>query len=102
MRLKTRYFWTILMLLFVPCAQAQVQVDLSKITCQQFVHHKVAHPRQIAAWVSGFYNGKRDNSIIDVQKFQANLNKIERFCKDDKNFDVMLLKAVEQVIETSK
>ena len=47
--------------------QAQMSLDVSKITCDQFVHHKVGSPRMIAAWLSGYYNAKRNNLTIDLQ-----------------------------------
>ena len=55
-----------LILCSVPSAQAQVTIDATKITCDQFVHSKVGTPRITAAWLSGFYNGKHDNRIIDT------------------------------------
>ncbi|HEY0724851.1 MAG TPA: HdeA/HdeB family chaperone [Pyrinomonadaceae bacterium] len=47
-------------------APAQVIVDVSKITCDQFVHPKITTPNLIAAWLSGCYNAKRNNKIIDL------------------------------------
>ena len=46
-----------LILCSVPSAQAQVTIDATKITCDQFVHSKVGTPRVTAAWLSGFYTG---------------------------------------------
>jgi hypothetical protein len=92
----------LILALFASSAQAQVQLDLSKVTCDQFVHHKVGSPRVMAAWFSGYYNGKRDNLVIDMKDFEANLNKVQHFCEVDKNFNVTVLKAVEQVICTAK
>lgn len=83
-------------------AQAQVTIDASKITCDQYVHGKVGEPRIVAAWLSGFYNGKRDNAVIDKQNFQANLNKLERFCFDNKNFSVPVMQAIERAIGSAK
>jgi len=37
-------------------AQAQVMVDVAKVNCDQFVHHKISEPRLIAAWLSGYYH----------------------------------------------
>jgi hypothetical protein len=34
-------------------AQAQVMVDVTKVNCDQFVHHKISEPKLIAAWLSG-------------------------------------------------
>src|SRR5262245_31384676 len=48
-------------------AHAQVTIDASKVTCDQFVHAKVGAPRTVAAWLSGFYQGKRDNAVIDKE-----------------------------------
>jgi hypothetical protein len=54
-----------------PAAQAQVSVDVSKITCEQFILFKVTDPRYIAIWLSGYYNGKRDNTVIDTQAMEG-------------------------------
>lgn len=78
--------------------QAQVLIDASKITCDQFVHGKMGEPRVVAAWLSGFYNGKRDNYVIDPQSFQGNLNKLEKFCYDEKNFSLPVMQAIEQAM----
>ena len=47
--------------------------------------------------MSGFYNAKKDNTVVDLQGFEANLNKMEKFCYNEKNFSVPLMQAVEQV-----
>ena len=78
--------------------QAQVTIDASKITCDQFVHGKVGEPRTVAAWLSGFYNGRRNNAVIDPQNFQASLNSLEKFCYDEKNFSLPVMQAIERTI----
>jgi len=83
-------------------AIAQITLDVSQITCAQFVQQKVGPPRLIAAWLSGFYNGKRDNRIINAQTFQANLSKLERFCYQEKNFKLPVMQAVEQLFGGSR
>ena len=47
------------------------------------MHSKVAPTRTVAAWLSGFYSGKRDNRVIDLQNFEANLSKLENFCYEE-------------------
>ena len=83
-------------------AQAQITLDATKITCDQFVHAKVGSPRTIAAWLSGFYHGTRDNRIIDLQDFEANLSKLEQLCYQEKNFRLPVMQAIEEVIGVSK
>ena len=55
-------------------AQAQVTVDVTKVNCDQFVHHKISEPRLIAAWLSGYYNAKRNNRVIDLQALEENMS----------------------------
>src|SRR4029079_1078632 len=78
-----------------PSALAQVTIDVSKITCDQYVH-TITTPRMIGAWLSGYYNAKRDNHIIDVRNFNANLRKLEKFCYQEKNFNIPVMQAIEQ------
>ena len=83
-------------------AQAQVTIDASKITCEQFVLSKVGNPRTIAAWLSGFYNGKRDNRILDAQGFEEKLTKLERFCYQAQNAKLPVMKVVEELFGAGK
>ncbi len=78
-------------------ARAQSTIDASKITCDQFVHAKIGNPRTTAAWLSGFYNGKLDNRVIDLQNYEENLTKLERFCYEEKNFKLPVMQAIEKV-----
>jgi len=79
-------------------AHAQVSVDVAKITCEQFAFSKIAPVRSIALWLSCYYSGKRNSSIIDLQAFEENAAKVERFCKQQTNLKLPLMQAVEQVL----
>jgi hypothetical protein len=59
-------------------AQAQMTIDVAKVNCDQFVHHKISEPRLIAAWLSGYYNAKRNNRVLDLQTFEENMSKVTR------------------------
>ena len=82
-------------------AQAQLTVDVTKINCDQFVHHKIDEPRLIAAWLSGYYNAKRNNRVIDLQTLEESMSKVTNYCSDEKNFKVPVMKAVEQALGKS-
>lgn len=86
----------------VSTGYAQTTIDASRITCDQFVHAKVAPTRTIAAWLSGFYNGRRDNRVIDLQSFEDNLSKLEQFCYQEKNFKLPVMQAVEKLFGEGK
>lgn len=79
----------------VPAVRAQVMLDVSKITCDQFAGYKITTPQNIAIWLNGYYNGKRSNTVIDMQKFGENTKTLERYCIQ--NPQILVMKAVETV-----
>ncbi len=76
-------------------AGAQVTVDVGKITCDQFTLYKITDPQNIAIWLSGYYHGKHDSTLIDTQQLSANLKKITNYCNLNPQETVM--NAVETV-----
>ena len=61
-------------------AQAQVTIDVAKITCDQFTLYKITDPQNIAIWISGYYHGQRNTTIIDTQQLAGALQKIKDYC----------------------
>ncbi len=55
-------------------------LDVSKVTCDQYVGYTITNPQNIAIWLSGYYNGKRGNPIVDTQGFDAHTKKLQDFC----------------------
>jgi hypothetical protein len=70
-------------------AHAQVMLDLSKITCDQWSGYKITNPQNIALWLSGYYNGKRGNTVIDTQALAAENQKLRDFCITNGQMPVM-------------
>jgi len=83
-------------------ANGQVMLDASKITCDQYVHGKVGSPRIVAAWLSGYYHGKRDSAVIDRKAFEDRLIELENFCYQEKNFEMPVMQALEQTLAKTK
>jgi hypothetical protein len=82
-------------------AQAQTAIDVAKITCKQFVLLKVADPKYIAIWLSGYYNGKRGTTTVDVESLEDRAQQIKTYCLyKDKGGTVM--EAVEKVFPPDK
>ena len=81
-------------------AQAQVTLDISKITCDQFTLYKITDPQNIAIWLSGYYHGQRNTTTIDTQQLAGNLQKIKDYCNLRPQETVM--KAVESVFGPPK
>src|SRR5262245_63234699 len=99
--------------------QYKVNIYVSKITCYEYVHDKIPttdfisfsavgplslEARSmlsrwlIANWLSGYYHAKRNNSIIDLENFENNVNKLNNYCYQENNFKVPIMEAVERVL----
>ena len=83
----------ILALAKVPPAQAQVTLDVSKITCDQYNAYKVTNPQNIAIWVNGYYHGKRGDVTLETQRLVENARKLRDYCR--RNRQALVLEAVE-------
>ena len=83
---------------FSTFAFAQISVDVSKITCKQFVLHEIARPRLVATWLSVYYAGRRELTTVNIQAFEKNIKEIERFCTKVDNLELPLMQAVEKVL----
>ena len=100
-------------------ARAQVSIDFSKITCDEYVHDKIPisdfgsfsvvgplplEARSmlsrwlIANWLSGYYHAKRNNWIIQTESFENNVNKLTNYCYDEKNFKVPIMEAIVRIV----
>jgi len=75
-------------------AQAQVQIEVSKITCEQYLLFKVADPRDIAIWLSGYYHGKAGTTVFETQAFKDESEKLTSYCRGHLQQPVM------QAVET--
>jgi acid stress chaperone HdeB len=90
---------SIAMLAAMP-VNAQVTIDVSKITCEQFWLRKVADPDKVALWISGYFNGKRGNTVIDTQQLAGDVRKITDYCRE--NYQMTVMQAVEAVLAANK
>ena len=79
-----------------PIAQAQVTLDVSKLTCGKLLSYKFATAEKIQAWVSGYHNGKRGNTSLDVHGPVENAKKLRNYCV--RNSQTLVLDAIETVL----
>ena len=96
LKLKSLLLGSMFGLLVVSAALAQVTIDVSKITCDQYVLDQVTDFRTITAWLDGFYSGKRNNTVIDVHAVEQIADKVEEYCKSHR--DMALMQAVETTL----
>ena len=89
---KLRLLVTSALFLFaqIQTMQAQETLDVSKITCEEFLMEKLASPsRDVVLWLSGYYNGKRNNTIIEPDAVKQNEEKVNRYCYQHRETTVM-------------
>ena len=77
-------------------AQAQVMLDLSKVSCDQFLKYKVADPKLIAVWLNGYFHGKRAEAMVDTQKLNSDADEVEKYCF--KNPEAPLMQSVDSIV----
>ena len=85
----------------ISTAHAQMTVDVAKITCRQFLlGHVGGSTRSVANWLSGYYNGKRDNTVIEVGSMQKNVHDLERYCR--KHYEMPVMDAAKSALGAEK
>src|SRR6185295_5334405 len=86
----------LLPLLAVQAAFAQVTVDVSKITCEQFIVMPKAD--SIAIWLSGYYHGDKHVSTLDVNQFEENARNFRAACRLPDNFKKPIMQLIESTL----
>jgi len=79
-----------------PVAHAEVTLDVSKLTCEQFLGYKITTSEKIAMWLSGYHNGKRGNTSLGVHGLIGNAKKLRNYCT--RNSQTLVMNAVETVL----
>jgi acid stress chaperone HdeB len=82
--------------LAAPAARAQVTVDVSKITCEQFLGFSVAGPRDIAIWLSGYYHGTQRSAVLEPQALKRNAEKLKTACFEKANTKLPVMQLIEK------
>ena len=70
-------------------AQAQVMIDMSKVTCADYLAMPPNQSRTFSAWMSGYFNASRNQPTVDLSRFAANKSRVEKYCKRRKNENLM-------------
>jgi len=100
--MKSQLILTGAFFVFVQIAapRAQVTVDVSKITCEQLILEKPVPAKYVVLRLSGYYNGKRNNTIIEPESLDKNEEKVDFYCNLHRETAVM--DAVKNVLGLDK
>ena len=88
--------FTLVFIVAASTAYAQVTVDISKITCEQF--NVLPKADSVAIWLSGYYHGDRHDSVVEINKFEDNVRDLRAACRQADNFK----RPIMQLIEATK
>lgn len=70
-------------------ARAQVVLDMTMLTCRQYLEADKARQDLIAAWMSGYYNAAKNNPVFNATLFASNRNKVTAHCKRNRGETLM-------------
>jgi acid stress chaperone HdeB len=73
-----------------------VVLDLSTMTCKQFVDGGDDTIKMVLTWMDGWYKGDSDEAIIDTDVFVENAKKFGTYC--GKNPTMSIVNAAESVL----
>jgi hypothetical protein len=85
-------------LLAAPLAHAQVTVEISKITCQQYLAFSIADPRDVNIWLSGYFHGKQGRTAFEPQLLKQNAEKLKAECLRKDNSDLPVMQVIEKTL----
>ena len=95
--MKTQHLLILILTSFLSTtAYGQVTVDITKITCRQFLIGKVISTKSMAIWFSGYYNGKHDVTLINPAAIEGNADKVKDACRLKQ--DGTLMKTIETTL----
>jgi hypothetical protein len=60
-----------LALLAQQTVQAQATIDITKITCEQFVAGQLTDANTLSKWLSGYVNGERHKTLVNPLSLRA-------------------------------
>jgi hypothetical protein len=61
-------------------SQAQYAVDMSLLTCGQYLEMSPDQSRIYAAWMSGWFNQKMGYTYINLEAYERNVENVKAWC----------------------
>ena len=73
----------------ISVGRAQETIDIAKITCDQFLTGQVYDSQTFSIWLSGYYNGTRHNTVVDVSALKKHSLDMMDYCISHKEMNLM-------------
>jgi acid stress chaperone HdeB len=72
------------------------KLDLSTMSCKQFLESGDDTIKLVLTWMDGWYKGDEDNAIIDTEVFVENAKQFGSYC--GKNPNVSIVTAADEIL----
>lgn len=70
-------------------AKAQVVLDLSQITCGQYLDAGADDQMFISSWMSGYFHSQSNNPSLDLRAVKKNHAVVGKYCRANKKKTLM-------------
>lgn len=70
-------------------AQAQVIIDMTKITCGEFLNAQPEQQAVVASWMSGYFSASQNIDMLDLRYLDRNLKVVGEYCAAHRNDNLM-------------
>jgi hypothetical protein len=64
----------------VTVAHAQVTIDMSRVTCAEYLAMPPAQSATFSAWMSGWFNQKNGYVFVDINAYERNVANVKSWC----------------------
>jgi len=99
--MKTLPLTTIPLLAILAATGASAQtVDVAKLTCKQYLVGDIIRRDYLALWLSGYYNGTHNDTIVATDTVQKIADKVSTYC--EANLDATLMDAIRSELGVNK
>ena len=61
-------------------AHAQLMIDMSRVTCADYLAMNAADSAGFSAWMSGWFNQKHGYVFVDLNAYQRNVANLKAWC----------------------
>jgi HdeA/HdeB family len=61
-------------------AHAQASIDMSRVTCAQYLAMPPAQSADFSAWMSGWFNQKNGYVFVDLNAYARNVANVKAWC----------------------
>ena len=76
--------------MFAPSmSHAQVEIDMGKLTCADYLAMSPETEKVFSAWMSGWFNQKKAYTSVDLEAYARNVASVKKWCASNQKSSVM-------------